>query len=165
MRKDKLLYLFAECIPRKVYLVCLQCSESGRSMHIGVILCNCLIAHCSLSNFIVTLLQMLLPVDYVASPDAVNALPCVHVQCLPAFGQLCPSIAASHWFLSKLLDSASWKLVEKHIISLVQISVAVVFLIVLGGIWQQVQLCLSLQRALQSHQLIAEPCPISVHLP
>ena len=62
-------------------------------MHISVILCIFLIAHCSLPNFFVTLLQMLLHVNYVASPSAVDTLPCVHVQCLQAFGYACPSIA------------------------------------------------------------------------
>jgi len=36
---------------KKLHLACIQCSESGRPMHISVILCVFLIAHCSLSNF------------------------------------------------------------------------------------------------------------------
>jgi len=70
----------------KLYIACLQCSESGRPVHISEILCVFLIAHCSLSNFSVTLLQMLLPVNHVASPSSVDTLPCVHVQCLQAYG-------------------------------------------------------------------------------
>ena len=38
-------------------------------MYISVVLCIVVIAHSSLSNFFVTLLQMLLPVNHVASPS------------------------------------------------------------------------------------------------
>jgi hypothetical protein len=58
----------------------------GGLVHISVILCIFLIAHCSFPNLLVNLLQMLLPVKHVASPGAVDTLPCVHVQRLQAFG-------------------------------------------------------------------------------
>ena len=60
-------------------------------------------AHCSLVNILVALMQMLLPMYHFASPGAVHALPCVNAQ---AFQTLCQerlSIAAGHGFLGKLL--------------------------------------------------------------
>ena len=90
-------------------LVFLQCSESDQPLHISVMCWLCLVADCSLSTFFLILLQMLLSMSYVVqhSPSAVTALTSVHVQCLQAFGEVCSSIAASHWLLSKLLGPHS----------------------------------------------------------
>ena len=111
---------------------------------------------------------MLLSMSYVVqhSPSAVTALTSVHVQCLQAFGEVCSSIAASHWLLSKLLGphsqwpgdvvedglACSCMVMDSHLkpsgeafLVAGQDNLAVPSFTVLGGIWQQVQHCLSLQ--------------------
>ena len=68
-------YLPTECLCCEVPLTELIRSESGGPVHIGVVLCILLIAHCGICNFLVALMQVLLLVNHVPSPSAVHALP------------------------------------------------------------------------------------------
>jgi hypothetical protein len=157
---------FAECVPYTFHVVCLQCSESDNPLHISVIFCIPVMADCSLSDFFLILQQMLLSVNCIASPGAVTALPSVHVQCVQAFGEACSSIAAGHWLRSKLLGPHSqWpgdvvgdglarscmvmdsplKPSREAFLVASQEDLAVPSFLVLGGPWQQVQHCPSLQ--------------------
>ena len=165
---------FAEWYLYKFHLVCqqpgrLQCSETDKPLHICVICCICLIADCILSNFFLILLQMLLSVNCTASAGAVTALPSVtphieaDVQCLQALGEACSSIAAGHWLLSKLLGphsqwlgdivgdglACSCIVMDSHLKSgreaFLVADLAVPCFLVVGGIWQQVQHCPSVQ--------------------
>lgn len=94
------LFGFSFCISQSGY------SEPSGPMHINIVLCMVFIANYQL----LLSLDVLLPVDH---PCHVNALPCIHVQCLQAYCYACPwakhwpSIAAGYWLLSKLFGSCS----------------------------------------------------------
>ena len=99
-------------------------------------------------------MHMLLPANHVASPGAVNTLPCVHVHCLEVLREACPSIAAGHWLLSKVIcpycqgpgdEISNWLFCimvshlkpngEAHDITR-QGDLAMLPFLVLGGVWQ-----------------------------
>ena len=70
-------------------------------MHINVILCVFLIAHCGLSHFFVAVLQMVLPVNHVASPtwiapsSHVGIMVYQHVCYTPSTTSMQPSSASN----------------------------------------------------------------------
>ena len=149
------------------------------------------IAHCSLSNLTVACMHMLLVVNHNAYPCAVHTLACVHAQLLQALSQPSPYVAGGHGLFSKLLgayyqwpgdeigDGLSCYCIVIHVHGLLQPSgeahyvtsqgnFAMTSLLVLGGVWQQMQdssslrfLALAPSKAQHFHQLGAAHSPVS----